>query len=715
MPSISDPERRPFENAWLERGAAGVEAVLPELQDQADRLPPDPRARAKWLIDVTSATFDGIEMMVQGEIDGMPVRQKVSNPGTRFTTTAQLRVVLWEVLQNCLQDQSDAATCVRRIDGRKYALLFVPLISHHSSVGFGATCLAVVCPPQKSQLAKMLAQFESLVRACFNDWDETGETQREITPAKKVPGDASSNSQTLVLPQKVAARSDAANAASAANAANAAKPSAQQRPATGVSGKSPADRGRQPDPRKQPATAETQNSSPDAVAEHAQLAILKKASQFESHTELAYELANSIAKRFQCELVGVGIVRKGRVELAALSGQAMVKANTPGTLQVRQAMEESLDQKCPVSFPPIAAGPSTVANGVHRMWSGSTGDSNVYSIPLLDAAGVCSAIIAMRRPAANPLDQAALDQLTEVVKPFGSGMRLLMKASRNIWTHLREVVLEKQSVLWSSWMRALMTFAMALALGWFCVGTIYYRPVCTAAVSSGNIRHVTAPINGRLQEVFVKEGQKFQQGDQLLQFDTDKLQLQRKMLEAELGEVAVDLKMAVADREPKAIALKRAKLEVIRVKIAGLDRQIERATIVAEKDGTVSHHDLYKSIGQEYQFGEPLMELAIGSEWDTEIEVPDNVASYIATGQSGEFQPLGRPMDVIPFEIAAVSGLAEVRDGRNVFMANARLQDTRDWMRGGMKGSVQIKTEKRPVYWVLFRDTIDWLHAMLWF
>jgi len=32
-----------------------------------------------------------------------------------------------------------------------------------------------------------------------------------------------------------------------------------------------------------------------------------------------------------------------------------------------------------------------------------------------------------------------------------------------------------------------------------------------------------------------------------------------------------------------------------------------------------------------------------------------------------------------------------------------------------MKGSVQIKTEKRPVYWVLFRDTIDWLHAMLWF
>lgn len=60
-------------------------------------------------------------------------------------------------------------------------------------------------------------------------------------------------------------------------------------------------------------------------------------------------------------------MRKVRVELPALSGQVMVKANTPETLQIRQAMEEYLDQKCPASFFPLADGHSAVANRIHRI------------------------------------------------------------------------------------------------------------------------------------------------------------------------------------------------------------------------------------------------------------------------------------------------------------------------------------------------------------
>ncbi|MEM7476660.1 MAG: efflux RND transporter periplasmic adaptor subunit [Planctomycetota bacterium] len=496
----------------------------------------------------------------------------------------------------------------------------------------------------------------------------------------------------------VAVRKVSPKASSKRNETTTSTPSAMQR----QTGHSPveANQDAEKSTKKQSAAAQ------DAIA---------RASQFESHVELAYELANSVSNRFECEQVGVGLVAGGRVRLIALSGVAIVKSNSPGAMQIRQAMEECADQNQLVAFPNLDHGEEDYANGVHRMWSRGTGECNVYSFPMQDHGGECTAVLSLRRTAEHPLNSESAKELQETVGPFGPGMILLRRSSRSLLSHITDSLLEKKNRLTSSITRLFVFFAALSFLLWCWLGTMHYKPSCNSKVTSGSIRHVTAPINGRLKEVFVREGEKFATGDPLIQFATEKLELQKHLLEAEFGEAAVEFKQALADKEPKAIALKRAKLEVIQAKIQGAQEQLSQALILADREGSVSHHDLRKSIGQEFQFGDAMMELALGEIWDLEIEVPDRIASFITPGHQGTFSPVGRPMDLISFRVESVSGLAEVRDGKNVFVARARLENPREWMRGGMEGTAKITTEKQRVYWVLFRDVIDWAHETIWF
>lgn len=667
----------------------------------AAQLGPEPVERANWLVKQCLTHFDPAVLMMAGEIGKTEIRESQSNSFLSRSAVTQLRQEIWKSLQEVVEDEPDARVQIRRVDGKKYAILSVPIVSSFDDGQFGTLCLAIDCPA-KSEIQTHLIAARSVVRAAFSLWNdnESVPKERELTAPQKSPErspEKNEGSSTKPRPRGVAQPES-----------NSRKPEL------------PRDSGPTPSTRKKLTSTSPENTQPETPTDSnlqssEQAVAAHKAGQFESHIELAYELANSVANRFQCEQVGVGIARGKRIQIAAVSGLATVKANSPGALLMRQAMEECLDQNKPVAFPSPAIESELVASGIHQMWSKSAGNSQVYSLPLHESDGKCAAVLSLRLPKDQTLDEPALVQLNEIVRPFGPGIKLLMRASRGLRAHFGDVLLNSKNHLRSKPMQLIGVLLFAAFLLWCDLGQLPYEPTCNAQVTSGSVRHVTAPMDGRLQEVFVKEGEQFEAGDCLLQFATEKLELQKNLLVAELGEVSVDFKQAIADKEPRAIALKRAKMEVIRAKIQGAEQQLRQATIYAEEAGSVSHHDLRKSIGQEFQFGAPMMELAIGNVWDLEIEVPDNTASYIAEGQIGSFSPVGRPMDVIPFKIDAVRGLAEVRNGKNVFVARARLDASRDWMRGGMKGTAKITTESKPVYWVLFRDAIDWLHATLWF
>ncbi|MBK8579790.1 MAG: GAF domain-containing protein [Candidatus Accumulibacter sp.] len=64
---------------------------------------------------------------------------------------------------------------------------------------------------------------------------------------------------------------------------------------------------------------------------------------------------NELASRFACDRVALGIDRGGRARLLALSHSAVFEKKSQFVAALENAMDEALDQRCSVAFPPVDA------------------------------------------------------------------------------------------------------------------------------------------------------------------------------------------------------------------------------------------------------------------------------------------------------------------------------------------------------------------------
>ena len=73
-------------------------------------------------------------------------------------------------------------------------------------------------------------------------------------------------------------------------------------------------------------------------------------------------------------------------------------------------------------------------------------------------------------------------------------------------------------------------------------------------------------------------------------------------------------------------------------------------------------------------------------------------------------QLAARPERSDAVELLGVQPATELRDGRNVFLAQASMPAEQDWLRPGMEGVVHVELGRRPVWWLAFHRAIDWFH-----
>ncbi|MCH7925548.1 MAG: diguanylate cyclase, partial [Planctomycetes bacterium] len=76
---------------------------------------------------------------------------------------------------------------------------------------------------------------------------------------------------------------------------------------------------------------------------------------------------------------------------------------------------------------------------------------------------------------------------------------------------------------------------------------------------------------------------------------------------------------------------------------------------------------------------------------------------------SGFFASYARPEESRPFRIERIIPKAQVENGRNVFVAEARIGGRADWIRPGLEGVAKIQVGRRGVWWITLHRAIDYL------
>lgn len=441
---------------------------------------------------------------------------------------------------------------------------------------------------------------------------------------------------------------------------------------------------------------------------------LLQAAQFRDVREFAFNVVNSLRTEVDAEQVFLGIERQQRIVVEAASGVADFKASSPGIALVQQAMDECLDAGESMVYQPNSPSTGPVP-AIHRRWSTETSGAAVCSFPLIDGQKTVG-VVSLRRSIDRPFSQEQLDRLQQALRPYGPALRIVDQASQPVASRVTQSLRSTaaSNLKSGSLGRKILLSVLVVGLLWFCFGSVTYRPICPVKVTATDLRHLSAPLTAKLGAVLVKPGQQVEQSQLLAELDVADLRLEFSSLQRQFVSAGTEIRQALADDDLSRAAVARSQLQVFEARMAALQQQIEDSEIRAPADGTVVLSGLESRIGQTITQGEELMQFAPAGEWRLEIEVPDDIAPLVKSGQTGFFSAAARPAERQAFEIEQVDGAASVVTDRNVFIAHAAIDARPDWMRIGMEGTVQITTEAKPVWWVTLHRVVDWARVNFW-
>jgi len=445
---------------------------------------------------------------------------------------------------------------------------------------------------------------------------------------------------------------------------------------------------------------------------------LAQAVGFGSLTELAFAVVNDLCNRLGCQQVALGMVRRQKVDVLAVSGLDTLHRQSPGMVALRGAMEECLDARRAIVLPAGTDDESdtgTTGYRLHAQWQAACTHDAVASV-LLRVHGQPVAVVSLRRSIVEPFTAEQIGDLRARLDALAPAIELLRRADRGVVRHALDGLRRGANVVTSPGraMSRVLVASGVLLLGTLLFGTWNYEIAVPAAVAPARVRHLAAPFEAVLADAPAVQGDVVRQGQLLCAFDDTELRQQQRQLLAEWRVAQRSFDRALAEDSPVEAQLARAQQELVDARLAIVQRRIDLSRVRAPFDGIVIRGDHRKGIGGVVKQGEPLFELAPMGAWTFALRVPDAAAAELTPALSGFFATFARPEKPIGFTVDRVLPEAEIRDHRNVFLAEARPEESVEWLRPGMEGVAKVHVGRRPIWWILLHRMIDYLRIHLW-
>ncbi|MEM7576546.1 MAG: HlyD family efflux transporter periplasmic adaptor subunit [Planctomycetota bacterium] len=475
------------------------------------------------------------------------------------------------------------------------------------------------------------------------------------------------------------------------------------------------------DQRRARSRDEAQTADPnqnDALAQVANplLEALGSASGAKTLRQLAFTVTNNLRAKLGCDVVALGQVRGKKINVLSISGFAELSPRSPGVTTIASSMEEALDAG--TTLVAQAGGfndQDELRNRLHAAWRRSANDAAVASIPLrLDDKVV--AVISLRQPPHQAFDTEQLTRIEQAVTPYAAALVMVERATATLPTQIARGVkaTTKAVFLPRSAPRAVIYGLLAALTIWFAFGSMSYRVHAICSVTPAVYRQVTTPFDGRIAEAFFMPGDAVKAGDLLAELDTTDLRRQHDQLASQYEVQRIALDRALAESDTGQVRVASAELRAIGIELQAAAALLHEARIVAPADGIVVEGDLQTLVGQPVSRGTPLYRIAENDGMRLEMAVPDHASSSIGTGLAGRFALDARPDAGSDLRIARIRPAAEVREGKNVFIAEADVSDAPDWVRPGMQGVAKIEAGERPVWWITLHRAVDWFRLKFW-
>ncbi|MFK5926818.1 MAG: efflux RND transporter periplasmic adaptor subunit [Desulfuromusa sp.] len=427
----------------------------------------------------------------------------------------------------------------------------------------------------------------------------------------------------------------------------------------------------------------------------------------------AMTVVNETAARFHCSRVSLGWLEKGYIRLQSISHMEQFEPKMEIVNQLEAAMEEALDQDEEIQFPALQSAGSI--NHDHEKYAANQQVQQLISLPLR-VAGQTVGILTCEREA-DTFNATDIRSLRILCDQIANPLEQRKKADRWFGAKIASSIKTKSSVLLG------IEHTLAKLIGLLCCGLLLamiiikvpYRVEAPFILRSKDVRQVTAPFAGYIDQVQAEIGEKVEPGSPLLSLDNSDLLLEeasalanqvRYLREAEkfrARNALIDMKIAQAQADQA-----QAQLELVQYRINQAQLRSPISGIIVEGDNTERR-------GAPVEKGELLFKVAQHEKLFAEIKITEQDIHEITTGQTGELAFISRPQQNYPFMIRQIDPLAHPEDAGNIFVARSEVLPAGvSWWRPGMSGIAKIKIEKRRIIWIISHRTVNFLRLLVW-
>ncbi|MFH0964810.1 MAG: HlyD family efflux transporter periplasmic adaptor subunit [Planctomycetota bacterium] len=439
---------------------------------------------------------------------------------------------------------------------------------------------------------------------------------------------------------------------------------------------------------------------------------------FDEPATIAQVLANKARALFNVKRVTVGLNRRGKVAVAAISEQDVFDKRSALVRSLRSAQEEALVEAQPVALvSPTDGSPPDHGFPAHlALIEKDPPGAGVFTVPLRASESVV-ALWTFETDPDKPLteDQRTLIQIAS--GQLGPVLALANKATRNLWQRFLDA--SRAAVVWllgelhpGRRAAVVLIAAAVLFLAFFRI-TLRVGGRCVLEPSVR--RTYCAPFDSVLMETHVVPGDTVAAGDPLVDLDREEIDLALREARSELVRTEKEIDIYLTQEKRADFGVSSAKREGLLARIALLEKRLREATIRAESEGIVLSGDLRQLIGSPVKTGDALLEVAPLERMTLLVELDEGDAAFVKPDQRIAFTTKARPDLRVETTVLKLRPGSEVRQNRNVFVVEADVENGGDrWLRPGMEGVAKIDAGRGVVAWVWSRRLVNWIRMRLW-
>jgi multidrug resistance efflux pump len=432
----------------------------------------------------------------------------------------------------------------------------------------------------------------------------------------------------------------------------------------------------------------------------------------------AIAVANDLAARLLCDRVSVGVIkRNGSVRLRAISHSASFKGQGRLVDAIENAMEEALDQRVSVAYPPL---PSTdrAVSMAHRALSENIKvfGASLLSVVMADSKGELIGAITFERHRNEPFDRGALQQAEAIAALLGPVIGLQLRANRLIAGRVVDRVGEGFTALIGPRRPGLKLAVLGvIGLALFLTLARGEHRVTAKSVLEGEVqRAAVAPFEGIIRAAPVRAGDAVKSGDLMARLEDRDLILDRAKWRAERDKFMQKQREVRAKHDRTNLVILDSQIRQAESQLALAEEKLSRAQILAPFDGIVVSGDLSQMLGSPVEKGKLLFEIAPLDSYRLIVHVDERDVRYVSVGQSGTVTFAGSPWSPLRLILSKITPVTVAEEGRNSFRIEARLTQVGPHLRPGMEGVAKIETGQRSLVWIWTRAVAEWLRLAAW-